>query len=209
MPTEFGKKLKELRESKKMTQADLATSLGIATRQVQRYEENTYPRPDKIKQLNRIFKYDFFTLMDDVSSRETKEADTPGKDVKGEDSPLVENKEPTQEAFLKILSELARNHTLLVEAHKIAVEANKTAAEANKIVVEANKLHAKNQETILSRLGNPEHESRGTLSVTDEIFARIKLVLAMLGTGQHPWKSEEEALEALDKLVPWRGLGEH
>lgn len=65
MATEFGKKLKELREAKKFTQGQIATSLGVTTRQVQRYEENTLPRPDKIKALNKIFKFDFFTLLDD------------------------------------------------------------------------------------------------------------------------------------------------
>lgn len=65
MATEFGKKLKELREAKKFTQGQIATSLGVTTRQVQRYEENTLPRPDKIKALNKIFKFDFFTMMDD------------------------------------------------------------------------------------------------------------------------------------------------
>lgn len=68
MATEFGKKLKELREAKNFTQGQIATSLGVTTRQVQRYEENTLPRPDKIKVLNKIFKFDFFTMMDDSKS---------------------------------------------------------------------------------------------------------------------------------------------
>lgn len=75
MATEFGKKLKELREAKRFTQGQIATSLGVTTRQVQRYEENTLPRPDKIKALNKIFKFDFFTMMDDTKSHNATEGD--------------------------------------------------------------------------------------------------------------------------------------
>lgn len=70
MKQKFAEKLKELREANRYTQSQIATSLGVTTRQVQRYEENVIPRPDKIRSLNKIFNYDFFPLLNDVESRD-------------------------------------------------------------------------------------------------------------------------------------------
>jgi transcriptional regulator with XRE-family HTH domain len=56
----FHEKLKELREKKGKTQGDVAGVLDVSVKQIQRYEKNIIPKPDKIKVLNRYFNHDFF-----------------------------------------------------------------------------------------------------------------------------------------------------
>lgn len=69
MATDFGLKLKELRENRKWTQGQLAEALGVNLRQVQRYEDDKFPSLDKIQFLTDEFQYDFFDLLGDLESR--------------------------------------------------------------------------------------------------------------------------------------------
>jgi len=64
-PTVFAAKLKALREAAGMTQTEVASALDVTMRQVQRYEKDVYPKPDKIRILNSLFEYDFFSLMNE------------------------------------------------------------------------------------------------------------------------------------------------
>lgn len=64
-PTVFAAKLKALREAAGMTQTEVASALDVTMRQVQRYEKDVYPKPDKIRILNTLFDYDFFSLMNE------------------------------------------------------------------------------------------------------------------------------------------------
>jgi transcriptional regulator with XRE-family HTH domain len=64
MAGELGKKLKELREARNLTQSELAEKIGVKMRQVQRYEGGAVPRPEKMKALNRVFGFDFYSVMD-------------------------------------------------------------------------------------------------------------------------------------------------
>lgn len=113
MPTEFGKKLKELREAKNLTQPSLAASLGVTTRQVQRYELFTIPRPEKIKVLNRIFKFDFFTLMDDFKSHASIDDPLPLGDLnvtlRDYFEEIKQQKEFLQELLLNKVEEIDSN----------------------------------------------------------------------------------------------------
>lgn len=107
MAEEFGKKLKELREAKRFTQQQIATSLGITTRQVQRYEEGSIPRPEKIRGLNKIFKFDFFSLLGDTKSHI-------------EESQIQEH----ESGPMKIISDLTESVKSLAESNKILAKNN-------------------------------------------------------------------------------------
>lgn len=78
--TVFASKLKELRELAGMTQTEVASALDVTIRQVQRYEKDVYPKPDKIRVLNSLFNYDFFSLMneeyDSIAQPATDTAET-------------------------------------------------------------------------------------------------------------------------------------
>lgn len=75
----FHEKLKELREKKGKTQGDVADVLSVTVKQIQRYEKNIIPKPDKIKVLNRYFGHDFFMdIKQTVSHGEYRDdVDTP------------------------------------------------------------------------------------------------------------------------------------
>lgn len=65
MSSRFAKKLKELRVENGETQSELGKVLGVTLKQIQRYENNLVPKPEKIKVLNKHYKFDFFTVLND------------------------------------------------------------------------------------------------------------------------------------------------
>lgn len=68
MLKDFGRKLKELRESKDMTQRELGQILDVQERQVQRYESGkVLPDHNKMQTLKDVFKFDFYSLLCDPS----------------------------------------------------------------------------------------------------------------------------------------------
>ncbi len=94
----FNEKLKVYREKKNKTQQEVANLLGVTVKQIQRYENNIIPRPDKIKVLNRYFNHDFF---DDIKSPDMDEDYGHEKDYK-----------------LKYIEALEENKSLVKKIHE-------------------------------------------------------------------------------------------
>lgn len=101
MEKKFGEKLKELRDLKNWSQSELAEKIGLGLRQVQRYEQNHMPSIETMLDLNRLFEYDFFSLLPN--------------DFKSHNSNTLSNNEQT------IFN--------LSVTNRIAIEANKTAVD--------------------------------------------------------------------------------
>lgn len=63
---EFGRKLKELRESREESQKDLGEILDVGEKQIQRYEGGTVPPPHAtLEILCKYYEYDFISLLYD------------------------------------------------------------------------------------------------------------------------------------------------
>lgn len=174
MATEFGKKLKELREAKPYTQKQIATSLGVTPRQIQRYEEGAIPRPNKVKALNKIFKFDFFTVMDDTKGRNGNGAQTSNDPLPSGDMKITlkdyldeikQQKEFLQELLLNKVGTIDAN---LKQALGGVVQLSLHVESAREVVLEAlARLEKKPKGSLIAEADNivkllmKEHEKRG------------------------------------------------
>lgn len=121
MSTEFGKKLKELREANRYTQQQIATSLGVTVRQVQRYEEGAVPRPVNMKKLNKIFRYDFYAMLDDIE-RHVDEPEIPYKASSNDSREIIASLTRSLETMTSYTQELVKNNSDLVRNNTTLVD---------------------------------------------------------------------------------------
>lgn len=71
--TEFGKKLKESREAKDESQAQLGKLLNVGVKQIQRYESGLVPSHEDLITLRDHYKYDFISLVYGLQNNNPKE----------------------------------------------------------------------------------------------------------------------------------------
>lgn len=103
----FGKKLKELRDRKGMTQTELGKKLKIKEKQIQRYERGELlPDYKKMITLKQLFEYDFYSLLSDQQGSPLAEINTNLKEIRGHTIAILTEQQAGQHMIFGSLERL-------------------------------------------------------------------------------------------------------
>lgn len=175
--------LRSYAEKNNIGTLELAKKLNISKQGLYQLYKSKAFAPDTIARIEKALQLKWGEVKGNIEGNVPRETKQEAKEAARDSKPLE----------LKAVFELAESNRLLAEANKSIADSNRDLAASNLILARNNEDMVK---TVIA--GAP---LQTPLDVAAR-FAEVLVLIAQVGSGEKKWKSTEQGLAEIHKLVP-------